>query len=273
MSVRPGWLVELIAEEITQRVNRDPRSVSGTFLGWPRDRIFWDVIEGGQADFDKTVGHLSGADRALLYAKFNQERHLDELGAAFTQLFSGNTDFGRPTLLDLGCGPFTGGLALAAALGPEIPIRYYGIDKYRSMHALGAQFASTARRLNGLHPDSNIWFGTNLADAEFGPIRGEVTIAVASYLLASPSINVQQLVADLNVTHRRIGPGPMAVLYTNSAAPRANTKYPLFRKELQGAGFSVIVEDEETFTATSKTPKSMRYALFFKAAQSMISLG
>ena len=44
----------------------------------------------------------------LLYSYWNQKRHLEELSAAFGQLF----DRSRPKnmiVIDLGCGPFTGG--------------------------------------------------------------------------------------------------------------------------------------------------------------------
>jgi SAM-dependent methyltransferase len=270
---RPNWLAELLKEEVDNRIQRDLRSVSnpGTYLGWPKDRIFWDVLGAGQADFDATVGHLSGEDRALLYAKYNQPRHLDELNSAFDSLFAGATRAGRPTILDLGCGPFTAGLAVAATLGPNRPFRYYGVDRAKAMRVLGERFAEQARSRGALHRDTTYWFGANLDTIDFGPIRGDLTVAVASYLLASRSLNIADLLASLFQGLQRIGPGPVAVLYTNSAEPGPNIKYPAFRDGLKANGFEVYVDYVEVFRGT-KTPKKLRYALFFKRANTKVQL-
>ena len=270
---RPKWLSALLEKEVIRRILDDPRTGPGNFLGWSKMTVFSDVIGGGQANFDAPIGNLTGDDRALLYARYNQERHLDELGAAFTTLFSGASAAGKPTVLDLGCGPFTAGLALAAAVGADKEFRYYGIDKYQSMRTLGARFAAAARDLNGLHSGSTFWFGDNFDAADFGRIRGDLTIVVASYLLASPTLNVQELVAQIVAATARIGPGPVAVLYTNSAMAHANVKYPEFRDRLTAAGFEVIVDDVEKFVDTEKDPKLLRYALLLKAEQTTIVWG
>jgi hypothetical protein len=150
------WLMQLLNDEIDDRVRTDPRTTNATFLGWPRERVFREVVGGGQADFDAPVGHLAGSDRALLYAKYNQRRHLDELQHAFDRLLT-NGRISFPTVLDLGCGPFTAGLSLAGVLGSNEPFRYFGIDRavsmrelakdWRMRHALWEHF--TTRRPTG----------------------------------------------------------------------------------------------------------------------------
>ena len=113
----PKWLQDLVDVHVDQKIRNDTRTTPTTFLGWPRDRVFGEVIEGGQADFDAATGALSGPDKALLYAKYNQPRHLDELRYAFGLLLGEHKNISRPTVIDIGCGPFTAGLAFAAALG------------------------------------------------------------------------------------------------------------------------------------------------------------
>lgn len=109
---RTAWLADLLAREIEDRINEDVRTTATTFLGIPKDRIFRDVIGGGQADFNADVAHLTGDDRALLYARYNQRRHLDELIHAFKGLLGEEETVARPTIIDVGCGPFYSGACI-----------------------------------------------------------------------------------------------------------------------------------------------------------------
>ena len=137
----PDWLDELRRLEVTDRVRDDPRSTGGTLLGMDMETAF-AAISGGQADFDAAVGDLSSDDLALLYAYLNQKGHLEELVEAFGQLLDG-TRPDNPIVVDVGCGPFTGGLALADALGDDPCFDYIGVDQAASMRQLGAHFASS----------------------------------------------------------------------------------------------------------------------------------
>jgi len=271
MTARPLWLVQLLDAEVDAPINNDSRTRRGTFLGWPKERIFSEVLGGGQADFDAPVGHLRGEDRALLYAKYNQPRHLDELGEAFELLFASMERIGQPTLIDLGCGPFTAGLALAAALGPNRIFRYHGIDRSNAMRTIGARLAESARQRGAVHARTTWRFGDDLDQHEFGKIRGDLTLVVASYLLASPTVDVEGLVDAVLRALERIGPGPAAILYTNSAKPGPNVKYPRFRDALLAGGFKVKVDRQERFEET-RNPADLRYALLFRPATTTLKL-
>jgi hypothetical protein len=96
------WVAQPLKNQITDPIENDSRTIPGTLLGWPQADIFNSVIGGGQAAFDQPVGHLSGTDRALLYAKYNQPRHLDELSSLFADLITDSTRFKRATLIDIG---------------------------------------------------------------------------------------------------------------------------------------------------------------------------
>jgi hypothetical protein len=266
MPAYPGWLNKVIDQEVNTPITADCRTTATTFLGWPRDKVFIEVIKGGQADFDAPQKELTGPDKALLYAKYNQGRHLDELRCAFDQLFKTSYLSNRPTVVDLGCGPFTAGLSLAAVLGPEKMFRYYGVDQYESMRALGNRMAEATKAQDALHVQTRFQFTDELSDIDFGPVRGELTIFVASYLLASPTLVPEKLVADILAAHQRIGPGPCAVLYTNSPSEKAREKFPAFSESLIAGGFASCGEHLEPFNRT-RNPKDLHYALFFKSAK------
>ncbi|WP_413707143.1 hypothetical protein [Ralstonia sp. Ralssp110] len=268
----PEWLVELVSTQIDRKIVEDGRTTPTTFLGWPRDRVFEEVIQGGQADFDAAIGSLTGDDRALLYAKYNQPRHLDELRHAFGLLLGEHKNISKPTLIDIGCGPFTAGLSFAAALGPSEPFRYFGVDRAASMLALGESLYAEARPLGAFHRDTTAVFEQDLEALDFGPVRGEWAIVVASYLLASPTVDAAGLAAVILTALSRVGPGPAVVLYTNSAAARAGEKYPAFRDALQNGGFKIVTDVVERFVHTGKTPKDVHYALFFRPERNVISL-
>lgn len=267
---RTAWLADLLAREIEDRINEDVRTTATTFLGIPKDRIFRDVIGGGQADFNADVAHLTGDDRALLYARYNQRRHLDELIHAFKGLLGEEETVARPTIIDVGCGPFTAGLAFAEVFGPSEPFRYFGVDRATTMLRLGERLAREADRVGAFHPLATYWFGENLSAANFGPVRGEWTIVIASYLLASPTLDVHMLVRDILEALDRVGPGPVAVLYTNSASANARAKFPAFQEALLEGGFELAIADTERFTDTSKSPTALHYALFHRPAAQTI---
>jgi SAM-dependent methyltransferase len=268
----PDWLTKVRNEVIIASIENDSKTVNnpGTFLGWKKDTIYKEVIEFGQADFEASIGHLSPDERALLYARYNQPRHLDELVCAFQQLFKSTNNIYRPTFIDLGCGPFTAGLAFAVAFANK-PFRYYGIDRAESMLKLSERLFKAAKTEGGIHSDTSAWFGTSLTDANFGKISGGLSIVVASYLLASPSLEVNQLVLEVVDALKRIGPGPATVLYTNSALPQLNYKFPVFKEAFEHAGFTCLLDSQSLFTDT-KTPKELRYALFFRNANTSITL-
>jgi len=272
---RPApWLAPLIEEEVHERLRNDPRTLAkpGTLLGWSHDQVYSTVIEGGQAEFDQPIGDLLGADRALLYARFNLPRHLDELGDAFGQLFSSFSRAGTPTLIDLGCGPFTAGLSLAEALGPESAFHYHGFDRATSMGELGRRFAEGARRRGALHGRTTWGFGSDLDGHDFGKLRNDMTIVVASYVLASRTIEAGPLASSVLRAIKRIGPGPAVFLYTNSATPWSNRNFAPFRDALVAGGFKVVFDGVERFLQT-RNPADLRYALLFREAQATIDLG
>ena len=267
----PGWLIELRKSEVTDRVRDDPRSHGSTLLGMDRDKAF-RAVRGGQADFDAQRGHLTPDDLALLYAHLNQRGHLEELVAAFGQLF----DDARPVdpiVVDIGCGPFTGGLALAATLGDDPRFDYIGVDRADSMRRLGGRLAGS-----GLLPGR--------VTAHWAPDIGAVpwprapgfrdVIVIVSYLFASPTLDAEVMFGGLDGLLARLGGGAVTLLYTNSAREEANRQYPGFRARLEEAGFRAHAEDRGEIVVSRKEGRRERqlsYALFHRPPLQTLSPG
>ena len=267
----PDWLNRLRRDEVVGPVRDDPRSQGDSFFGMDRDRAF-DAVGGGQADFDAPYGDLSPDDLALLYAYLNQKGHLEELVAAFGQLLAGEKPR-NPIVVDVGCGPFTGGLALAATLGENPCFDYIGVDRADSMRRLGTRLASS-----DLMPGKTTthWApGLGSADWPHPPGWRDV-IVIVSYLFASPTLDVEAMFGDLEGLLDRLGRGAVTLLYTNSTRQEFNRRYKEFRKLLEAAGFELRAEDHgEIFVERRDRIQNRKlyYALFHRPPRQVLRLG
>ena len=267
----PHWLEELRRVQVTNRVRSDPRSEGRTLFGMDMAQAF-EAIGAGQADFDATCGDLSPDDLALLYAYVNQKGHLEELITAFGQLLAGSKP-SNPIVVDIGCGPFTGGLALAATLGQDPCFDYIGIDRADSMRQLGARLACS-----DLLPGrvTSHW-AADVDSVEWRQPPGwREVIVIVSYLFASPTLDAGAMFADLDRLLRRLGHGAVTLLYTNSAREEANRKYPGFRQKLEEADFRVHAEDQGEIVVERWNGPQRRmlfYALFHRPQLLRLPLG
>ena len=267
----PRWLDALRRVEVTERVLNDPRSEGGTLFGMDMAGAS-QVIGGGQADFDAPCGDLSDDDLALLYAYLNQKGHLEELLAAFSQLLAGPKP-PNPVVVDVGCGPLTGGLALAATLGQDPRFDYVGVDRAASMRRLAERLARS-----DLVPGrvTTHWAeDVSAVPWQHAPGWRDV-IVIVSYLFASPSLDAEAMFGDLEALLRRIGHGAVTVLYTNSTRLKPNRQYPEFRRRLVGAGFEVRAEgDGEIIIERRQAPRNRRlyFALFRRPPLRNLTLG
>lgn len=259
---RKAWLEQFRRDEIVSPLQQDDRTIDNYIFGNSSDWNFWNGIGGGQADFDKKVDNLEPRDRAMLYAYFNQKAHVDELIHAFNLLSGSPADMAETTILDIGCGPFTAGLALANIVGPQESFRYYGIDRAKSMRDVGDMFAGKVRALKELHPETLIEFHHSLGDINFvEQTPDKITIVILSYLFASTTIAVDELATEIIAACKKIGWGPVFIFYTNSTREAAGANFPAFKARLIKEGFRVEADNVENFTDTDK-PRKIHYALF-----------
>ena len=143
MTRLPDWLQQLRRNEVVDVVLKDPRSTGASLFGYTLEEAS-QAIGGGQASFDDPWCDLSPHDRVLLYCYLNQIGHLEELTEAFGQVFAMGLPKDEPIVVDLGCGPFTGGLALAGILGAKAGFDYIGMDRSKTMRDFGETLAKAA---------------------------------------------------------------------------------------------------------------------------------
>ena len=271
----PPWLEQLRQSEIVERVRKDPRSIAGKMLGVDYDVATKQVAGWGQAEFDEPWNNLSPDDRVLLYAYFFQQGHLEELTEAFRMLFA-DTRPDEPVVVDLGCGPFTGGLAVAGALGQGSRFDYIGVDRSRTMCRFGEQLASAAARFDDVPRVVRHWT-TDVSTVSWDRAPGwRPVIVIVSYLLASPTLDAVALVDELDGLLKRIGRGPVTALYTNSIRPEANRSFPDFCTALRDAGFELYADDSgkiEIDRWAGTRIRELRYALFHRRSQNTLPLG
>lgn len=254
----PPWLRRLRKTEIVDRVLKDSRSGEGTLLGVPADAA-QDAIGWGQADFDQPYGDLSSDDRVLLYAYLNQLGHLEELTAVFGHLFRTNRP-DSPIIVDIGCGPFTGGLAIAAMLESESSPDYIGVDQSKAMLRFGKRVAAAALAYDEV-PRLRAHWARDLPSISWGDPPGwRPVIVIVSYLFASPTLDAGALADQLEALFHRLGRGQVMVLYTNSTKPRPNLPLADFHEKLTAAGFRRWADHEETIEVERSTgPKSRAF--------------
>ncbi len=277
MSVElPKWLKDLRRSEIIDRVHGDPRSTGDTVLGVGREVAVREVIGGGQAEFDQPWNDLSADDRVLLYAYFNQRGHLEELAEAFRMLFASASLQEDPVAIDLGCGPFTGGLALASTLDRRWRLDYIGVDRSRAMRELGETLASAAAELDQTPRIDRHW-SPDISSVTWDSAPGwRPVFVIVSYLLASPTLDAGELIGELEGLLAKLGRGRVTVLYTNSPRPEPNRSYPSFRTALLNAGFELSVEDTDSIEIerwAGSRNRRLRYALFHRRDQDILRLG
>lgn len=267
----PLWLEELRRTEVSNLVRSDPRSSGNTTFGLNREQAL-DAISWGQADFDAPHGHLTADDLALLYAYWNQKGHLEELVEAFRQCFAvSNTKPNNPIVVDVGCGPFTGGLALATSLG-EAPFDYIGVDRADSMRRLGQRLADSALVPGQI---TCIW-AADMASVEWAqPPRWRDVLVIVSFVFASPSLDVGSMCDDLIALLRRLGNGSVTVLYTNSVRAEANRGLPEFDTRLKAVGFRSLARGKGEIGIARSGGSRVRglwYAIFHRPRQTSLSL-
>ena len=214
---------------------------------------------------------MSPTDRALLYAFFNQKGHLEELTAAFRMVFANQTP-DAPIVVDLGCGPATGGLALAGVLDtPDFD--YIGVDQSVAMRDLGEQLAASASRLGTMR---RCW-ADDLESVNWNRAPGwRPVLVIVSYLLASRTLKPATLVDQLDALLTRIGRGRVTMLYTNSPRPNANRSFSKLEEAMRRVGFDKPVDETGKIIVDrwkGERPRQLRYAVFHRPAKKTLSLG
>ena len=266
------WMIEELRKSVvTDPVRRDSRSTLDCPLGLRRAAAV-EAIGWGQANFDEPFGALSAEDLVLLYAYWNQKRHLEELSEAFRQLFSSGFPDEPLVVVDLGCGPFTGGLALAGQLDADKRFDYIGVDHSKAMRALGERFATAMEHFADAPRIERHWASTMSEIHWQRPPTWRPTLVIVSFLLASHSLDPEVLVKELDELLARVGRGETTLIYTNSAREGPNRSFPAFRNALAHSGFRLLTDAMGTVETRHRTLE-LRYALFHRRQRRTLTLG
>ena len=236
----------------------------------------WQAIRGGQAPFDEAWGFLSPGDRVLLYCYLNQKGHLEELIAAFGQLLeNGPPHCCDPIVVDLGCGPFTGGFALAGVLGCRARFDYIGMDVSQTMRDFGERLVKASEVFEEMPEVRRHWTADLSSVSWLSPPGWRPVIVIVSYLLASRTLDVPALVEELEGLLSKLSGGPATLLYTNSTRDDANRLFPDFRDRLSELGFELHPNDNgqiEIERRSGNRTRPLRYALFHRPRQNTLRL-
>lgn len=196
---------------------------------------------------------------------------LEELIFACRQLFT-NSAIKAPIVVDLGCGPFTAGFAIASILGQDPQVDYIGVDRSSAMRSLGERLASAGESMHGMPRIQRRW-AKDIASVDWDRALGwRPVIVIVSYLLASPTLDAAALVAELDGLLTRLGRGPVTVLYTNAIGTDANRRFPDFRAALHDADFVTVTEATGVIETRRQKNRSLRYALFQRKRQETLQL-
>jgi SAM-dependent methyltransferase len=218
--------------------------------------------ERDQGEIGDRLQDLSARDRAVLAACMRRKGYVDDLVNAFAKFSSFLSMAPGTTVVDVGGGPFTAGLALAKMIGDEAKFRYFGIEQTDAMRALGAAIAREVKALGHLDPRTEIDFHASLDEMDFDPKPSEELIVfVLPYLLPGSPVDVGALVKDMAKARRRIGWGTAAVLYSNSERVVPKAIFSEFKNRMEDVGFRMIVKDSE-ISCESEGLRETRYAIF-----------
>ncbi len=160
-------------------------------------------------------------------------------------------------------------------LGAEKGFDYIGMDISQTMREFGERLATAAEDLKEMPQVRRHWTVDLPSFSWSAPPGWRPVIIIASYLLASGTLDVKKLVGELQALLPQFGHGQATLVYTNSVCDKANESFPVFRNELGGLGFELLVDKKgEIMIERRSVPKDrkLRYALFHRPPQTTLQL-
>ena len=205
-------------------------------LGLDTFTIRSEVINFGQANFDKPYKKLQPADIVKLYCYFNMRKHyysslyLFERCAWIKKLVSKE---GCLKFIDVGCGPATSGIALTDYLlstkSSKQQFDYIGVDYYDSMLAAAADFMTNSDYKECTNND----FLKSITEIKNDDFSNANSILLNTcYLFASPTLKIDLLATEINNLLNTYSSLPRFLLFQNTTDETKNIKYELFKKKL-----------------------------------------
>lgn len=207
-------------------------------LGYPKDKIRYDIIELGQANFDKEYGNgLTSKEIVMLYCYFNMRKHYYTSLSMFERLGNLNDIYNSPKrikFIDIGCGPATSGIALVDYLHSQtnrpIKLDYFGVDIAASMRETAKDF------LNNEIVDNNsiVQVVKEFDELNLGElIDGSCILINTCYLFASSSLDISKLATFVNEIRSQNKNVLKYLLFQNPDDRMKNEKYFRFKELIE----------------------------------------
>jgi hypothetical protein len=205
-------------------------------LGLDTFTIRSEVINFGQANFDKPYKKLLPADVVKLYCYFNMRKHyysslyLFERCSWIKKLISKE---GCLKFIDVGCGPATSGIALTDYLlsikNSKQQFDYIGVDYYESMLTAAADFMT-----NSVYKEcTNNDFIKSITEIKKDDFSNANSILLNTcYLFASPTLKIDLLATEVNNLLNVYSSLPRFLLFQNTTDEAKNIKYELFKTKI-----------------------------------------
>jgi hypothetical protein len=143
------------------------------------------------------------------------------------------------------------------------------------MHQLGEHLARAAIQLGGMANIEVQWTNDLVNTVWPHAPTWRPVLVIVSYLLASPTVQPLEVVVALEDLLKKIGRGPVALLYTNAPSDNPNRKFTEFQVALETKGFELIANDVGSIQISrfdGLRDRSLRYALFRRTAQRVLTL-
>ena len=205
-------------------------------LGYDKFIVRSEIIKFGQANFDTNYNNLNPTQIVKLYCYLNMRKHYFSSLYLFercTWLKKIISNQGRTKFIDIGCGPATSGIALTDYLNSEAESQkqfdYFGIDIYQSMLE-----AASYLMTNQVYKNVNYQqYEKSIKTIDTNYLTNANSILLnACYLFASPSLEIDDLVEDINSLLNAYKTKPRFLFFQNVIDPNKNFKYEIFKNKL-----------------------------------------
>lgn len=205
-------------------------------LGFNSLTIRSEIINFGQANFDKPYKNLQPEDVVKLYCYFNMRKHYYSSLYLFERCMWIKDTISKEGCLkfiDIGCGPATSGIALTDYLlsvnNAKKQFDYIGVDYYDSMLKAASDFMS-----NSVYKEcSNNDYIKSISDINRDTFKTANSILINTcYLFASPTLKIDILASEINALLSEYSSLPRFLFFQNTTDPSKNINYELFKKRL-----------------------------------------
>ena len=205
-------------------------------LGYDKFLVRSEAIKFGQANFDDTYKKLSSAQVVKLYCYLNMRKHyysslyLFERCLWLKKIISLD---GCAKFIDIGCGPATSGIALTDYLNADVlslkQFDYFGVDSYQSMLDAASDLMTNDVYENCSYQQ----YVKSIKSIDINNLSNANSILLnACYLFASPSLEIDDLVMDVNTLLENYNTKPRFLFFQNTIEPNKNIKYESFKNKL-----------------------------------------